>query len=188
MEEVIERSTWNAARAIKQEQLSQKIDLQNLQGLSKKVHGLEEDVIAIGADVRKLQKLLEGGQAPGIGGTEHKSFSPPIASNVGRVMLTNLYGERMLFVVNGRSYAVDPGAVTQLYNMPVGPMTYEVFGDGYDKRTGAIQDYFTRVLELIQTPPKLDVEAFLRDRATAAPEDYEDGDSILARLKAGGDL
>jgi hypothetical protein len=117
--------------AIKEEQLLQKIELQKLPGLSKRVQTLEVDVMAIGDDVRKLQRLLEAMPAPGIGGTERKSFSPPTTSNFGRVMLTNLYSVPMLFVVNGRTHVVDPGATTQLMNMPVGAMTYEVFADGY---------------------------------------------------------
>ncbi len=60
--------------------------------------------------------------------------------------------------------------------------------DDYDARAAAVQDYFNRLQQLIQTPPKLDVEAFLRERTAATDQDFEEGDSILARLKAGGDL
>jgi cell division protein FtsB len=140
---------------IKEQQLKQQLDLQNLKGLPKKVEALEAEVTAINEELKKLrkqilagspvpsgpnveaaldafhgrltkiEKLLESLQTPSIGG-ERKSFAAPTAPIAGQVRLVNLYVERMMFVVNGNDYFVEPGQMLQLQNFPAGSVTYEV--------------------------------------------------------------
>jgi hypothetical protein len=59
--------------------------------------------------------------------TKQISLSPPVAPPSGRVMLINLYGEELLFIVNQKPHRVPPGATMPLENLPAGPLTYEVF-------------------------------------------------------------
>jgi septal ring factor EnvC (AmiA/AmiB activator) len=62
----------------------------------------------------------------------------PAAGPTGRVVLTNTYGETLTFVVNGRSYAVAPGASMPLDAEPAGALTYEVISPTWglrDRRT-----------------------------------------------------
>jgi hypothetical protein len=54
--------------------------------------------------------------------SERKAFSLP---DTGRLVLLNLYGEDLLFVVNQRSYRLAPGASVTL-DQPAGAFTYEV--------------------------------------------------------------
>ncbi|MCI0462057.1 MAG: hypothetical protein L0Z62_34325 [Gemmataceae bacterium] len=56
--------------------------------------------------------------------------APPVAST-GRVVLVNLYPSRVLFLVGGRAYPVDPGMSTTVQNLPAGALPYEVIVDGY---------------------------------------------------------
>jgi hypothetical protein len=66
-----------------------------------------------------LNRLAEG----------RTSFSPP--AGVGRIQLVNQYPQRILFVINGKTYGVDPFTTVNLDNQPAGSFKYEVFADGY---------------------------------------------------------
>jgi hypothetical protein len=73
-----------------------------------------------------------------------KSFSPPatVPSNLGRVLLTNLYNASMLVHLNGQKYRVDPQKTVELRDVPAGALNYEVFADGW----GVIQPMRTTTL------------------------------------------
>lgn len=150
--------------AIKEQQLSQKLDLQGLKGLPKRVQALETDIASVNEELRKLrkqiladspiptqpadraafddirsrlakiEKLIESLQAPGIGGSERKSFASPAGTNFGRVLLVNLYSEDMLFIVNDRPYRVESGKTVQLDGVPTGALNYHVFSDRWGTR------------------------------------------------------
>jgi hypothetical protein len=60
------------------------------------------------------------------------SYSPPV--NVGRIQLVNMYGEEMLFVINGKGYRVAPFATATLEGQPAGAFTYEVISGTYGLR------------------------------------------------------
>jgi hypothetical protein len=149
---------------INEEQLRQKLDLQGLKSLSKRVQALEENVVTINEDLKKLrkqilaespiptqpadraafddirarlakmEKLLESLQTSGIGSSERKSFASPAGANFGRVLLVNLYSEDMLFIVNDRPYRVDSGKTVQLDGVPTGALNYHVFSDRWGTR------------------------------------------------------
>jgi hypothetical protein len=59
------------------------------------------------------------------------SYSPP---TVGRIQLTNMYGEEMLFVINGKGIRVAPFSTRILENHPAGVFTYEVISGTYGSR------------------------------------------------------
>jgi hypothetical protein len=51
------------------------------------------------------------------------ALSPP--PSTGRVVLSNMYHEVMLFVINDKSHRVAPGAMAVLDNIPAGALSYE---------------------------------------------------------------
>lgn len=57
------------------------------------------------------------------------SLSPP--AGTGRLMFVNLYGEYLLFTVNGRPYRVEPNRTLPLDNQTAGTFSYEVFSPTY---------------------------------------------------------
>ncbi len=57
--------------------------------------------------------------------------SAPPPTGTGRVVLVNSYPADVLFLVNGRSYRVAPGASATLSNLPAGVVNYEVIVAGY---------------------------------------------------------
>jgi hypothetical protein len=150
--------------AIKEQQLSQKLDLQALKGLPKRVQTLETDISFVNEEIRKLRKQLLADapiptpgvnraaldeiisrldrlekslaalQTPAIGGSERKSFASPAGANFGRVLLVNLYSEDMLFIVNDRPYRVESGKTVQLDGVPTGALNYHVFSDRWGTR------------------------------------------------------
>jgi archaellum component FlaC len=58
-----------------------------------------------------------------LSGLPQTSFYP---ARPGRLRLVNEYSEDMLFIVNGRSYRVAPGAIQVLDQVPAGAFSYEV--------------------------------------------------------------
>jgi len=60
------------------------------------------------------------------------SMSPP--TNTGRIQLVNQYPETMLFVVNGKSYRVDPFTSVTLPDQPAGMFKYEVISGTFGLR------------------------------------------------------
>lgn len=70
------------------------------------------------------------------------------APTMGRVVLRNLYNERLLFLVNGEEHGVEPGQTVEVRNVPAGALTYQVisptWGDrGREVRTLAANETFT---------------------------------------------
>lgn len=150
--------------AVKDEQLKQKLDLQNLKSLPKKVEALEADLAAVNEELKKLRKQIFAGSpvpgAPTVDNAaldafharltrieklleglqtpsisgERKSFAAPTAPIAGQVTLINQYSERMTFVVNGIDYFVEPGRMLQLKNFPAGAVSYEVVSPNWGVR------------------------------------------------------
>jgi hypothetical protein len=54
-----------------------------------------------------------------------KAMSPPLTS-AGRVVLVNVYGERLMFTLNGKSYTVEPNTTLPIEGVPAGALAYEV--------------------------------------------------------------
>lgn len=52
------------------------------------------------------------------------ALSPPAPT--GRILLSNLYNEELLFVINQQKLRVPPGTAVPLEAVPAGPFTYEV--------------------------------------------------------------
>jgi hypothetical protein len=87
-------------------------------------------------DVRGRLAAIEKAMAALANGDRSKSFFPPSTtsnfaspSSLGRILLTNLYTESVLFTVNDRPYRVEPNQSVELREMPAGAVTYEVFAD-----------------------------------------------------------
>jgi septal ring factor EnvC (AmiA/AmiB activator) len=59
---------------------------------------------------------------------------PPVASGLGRIVLANNTVEELLYIVNGRSYRVAPGAAAVLDAQPPGPFSYEVISPTWGVR------------------------------------------------------
>ena len=59
------------------------------------------------------------------------SYSKP---TIGRIKLSNMYGEEMLFVINGKAYRVAPFTYMMLEDQPAGVFTYEVISGTYGSR------------------------------------------------------
>lgn len=79
--------------------------------------------------------------------TPRLSMAAP-ATTSGRVVLRNLYTERLLFLVNGEEHGVEPGQTVEVRNVPSGALTYQVisptWGDrGREVRTLAANETFT---------------------------------------------
>jgi hypothetical protein len=58
------------------------------------------------------------------------SMSPPANGAMGRLLLVNSYPTEMLFVVNGQSYRVAPGATVAL-DLAAGSVSYEAIAPGW---------------------------------------------------------
>lgn len=122
-----------------------------LQAALGNVKDLEKQILALKAEVDKLQTNKEKISLypkPDQGFDEIKarltqietslnrltegrtSFAPPPAA-LGRIQLVNQYPQRILFVINGKNYGVDPFTTVNLDNQPAGTFKYEVFADGY---------------------------------------------------------
>jgi hypothetical protein len=107
-----------------------------------KVETLEDKLTKLHADLDKLKKRVPVEQ-PSLAGVDDLKFrlekieqalgkmqganrialSPP---NTGRIQLINMYPEELLFVVNGKTYRVEPNRSMFLENHPAGAFTYEV--------------------------------------------------------------
>jgi hypothetical protein len=79
-------------------------------------------------EILKSLKNIEG--ALKIGGPS-VSYRPP---TVGRIQLANMYGEEMLFVINGVGFRVAPFTTRIIENQPAGVFTYEVISGTYGSR------------------------------------------------------
>ena len=74
---------------------------------------------------------------------ERISLSPPsgATTNMGRVMLVNLYTDDLLFLVNGTPYRVPAGKSRMVDNVPVGTLQYLVHSD----RWGTLENRSTNL-------------------------------------------
>jgi hypothetical protein len=66
--------------------------------------------------------------------TSRVAMSPPAASTTGRVVLVNLYPEELLYLINGKSYRVAPGANVPVDLVPAGSLNYEVISGTWGLR------------------------------------------------------
>ena len=124
--------------AIETEQLRQKLGVGGGKG------GLEEIRTRLSA-IEKALATLQATKDSNI----RKAFSPPTNGSVARVMLVNLYAEDLLFIVNDRSYRVEPNRQMQLDGVPAGALTYQVISPTWGSRahrTTAVQPNETLTL------------------------------------------
>jgi hypothetical protein len=138
--------------AIQTEELKQRKELQQLNA---KLKQFEEDLAKVrdklndappvpvpgaGLDKAALEDLhrrlvaIEKALAALGSSKDRISLFPPINGGVGRLMLTNLYGEAMSFVINNRTYRVEPNQTVELREMPAGVVNYEVFSERWGPR------------------------------------------------------
>lgn len=81
--------------------------------------------------------------------TVQRPAFPQANGGMGRVLLVNRHAEDVLFVVNGRTYRVAPGASASLDGVAAGTFTYEVISPTWglvrptQTRTLAAQETFT---------------------------------------------
>ncbi len=54
------------------------------------------------------------------------NIATPVTPSYGRVVLTNLYSDELLFIVNGTNYRI-PAKASKVLEIPAGTMNYEVF-------------------------------------------------------------
>ncbi len=85
---------------------------------------VEEIKLKLGAIEQAILKLQPA--------TSRIAMAPP--ASVGRVVLLNLYPEKLLFVVNDKSYVVPANSTVSLDNLPAGTLTYELIADYWGSR------------------------------------------------------
>jgi hypothetical protein len=74
------------------------------------------------------------------------ALSPSPAAS-GRITLTNLYNDKLLFVINGRDFTILPGQSQTVEGVPPGPFMYRVFSPQH----GWVGEPQTRTLAANQT-------------------------------------
>jgi hypothetical protein len=79
----------------------------------------------IRSKLAQMEHTLERLQSP----PPRVALSP--AAQTGRVLLVNTYPSQMLFIVNGQSHRVAPGATLALENLPAGSVSYEAIAEGW---------------------------------------------------------
>lgn len=70
--------------------------------------------------------------------TRTTKFMSPPNSTVGRVILVNLYGERLLFTVNNKEYVVEPNQTIPIEGVAAGALTYQVRSPVWGLRANAV--------------------------------------------------
>ena len=85
---------------------------------------MKKHLVAIEQAILKLQ--------PGETTSKRIALSPPAPT--GRVVLTNLYHEDMLFVINQKAHRVQPGKALALEAIPAGTVEYEVLSESFGLR------------------------------------------------------
>jgi hypothetical protein len=90
------------------------IDKVTIDDIRTKLAAIEQAIIKLGPTEKRL------------------ALSPP--TQVGRVVLVNLYPEELLFIVNQKRYRVDPNATMTLDNIPAGVLSYEVLSATWGQR------------------------------------------------------
>ncbi len=66
--------------------------------------------------------------------TSRVAMSPPTSSATGRVVLVNLYPEELLYLINGKTFRVAPGANVPVDMVPSGTLNYEVISGTWGLR------------------------------------------------------
>jgi hypothetical protein len=85
-----------------------------LQNALDRIKALEKDLAQLKGEHKKVRDAFFSGP----GGEK--------AAGVGRLVLSNLYMEDMLFIINGKAHRIAPGETMPIETFPAGPVTYEI--------------------------------------------------------------
>ena len=86
--------------------------------------GISGDKVSI-EEVKAMLSSIEQAILKLTPGEKRVALSPPTTS-AGRVVLVSVYGERLMFLLNNKSYVVEPNTTLPIDGVPAGALTYEV--------------------------------------------------------------
>ena len=118
------------------------------------VQKAQADINDLQRTVKKVQDDLEAMKSAPKALSSSSKYQPDtgFATVTGRIVLKNTFGQRVSFLINGKSYTLAPGEGWVLDNQPLGLFTLEVLGGP----TGVIQPREDRLLKA-GTPYELTV-------------------------------
>lgn len=116
------------------------VDKTMFEELGKSLKAIHDAITKLGPTEKRIMM-----SPPSTNGTPN--IATPVTPSVGRVVLTNLYTDDLLFTVNGTPYRIAAKA-SKVVDVPTGTMTYEVFSSRWgmlERNTTAITagDTFT---------------------------------------------